>query len=439
MSVSLKTNVNSTTYGDELRKIRELQEQFSAGAHVTFTTSGNISYTSLSSGVTYDTSASTDPNVLNKGMQGLLFLLSSYFLKSTGDGGYGDCLIDASYLSSIITAITNSELTYAEDGGSSDAYAISLEIAPTSYASGQKIAFKAHTSNTGACTLNVNGLGAKPIVDFNNNALRTGAILAGQIVTVCYDGTSFRMLSDGGLLYNRIIDTPTVYNWNGWESANETWTYASASAPNYVVTVPSDATTKYSAGMRVKLTHGGSIKYFIIVNVTSTSLTLYGGTDYTLSGTSITENYYSAMKSPLGFPNNPLKWTVEFSSSSFGSAGALSAATVTSTGLSLVVPIGLWNISYYISVHCTYGSAGTQELTCSLSTSSSSISTPDLSIFRTEGDVNPATIDGGRSKTLLLIAPTTYYIVVKSLNASTACYLRGDFATTIIRAICAYL
>lgn len=84
---------------------------------------------------------------------------------------------------------------YVADAGATDAYAITAVPAITAYATGQEFTFKANTVNTGAATLDVCGLGAKALVDSSNNALATGAILAGMIVHVVYDGTSFRMVS----------------------------------------------------------------------------------------------------------------------------------------------------------------------------------------------------------------------------------------------------
>jgi hypothetical protein len=90
-------------------------------------------------------------------------------------------------------------LVYAADGGANDDYVISLPVAPTALAdiTGLPIAFKANTSNTGAATLAVNGLTAKPIKKNVSVALDTGDILAGQVITVVYDGTNFQMV--GGL------------------------------------------------------------------------------------------------------------------------------------------------------------------------------------------------------------------------------------------------
>lgn len=89
----------------------------------------------------------------------------------------------------------NTQSVYAVDSVGTDSYAITLTPAPGSYTDGMTVTFKAGTANTGACTLNVNGLGAKSIKKGVSGDLSTGDILASQIVTVVYDGTNFQLVS----------------------------------------------------------------------------------------------------------------------------------------------------------------------------------------------------------------------------------------------------
>lgn len=89
---------------------------------------------------------------------------------------------------------------YAADAQANDTYVITLSPAPTAYAAGNVFRFKANTANTGACTLNVNSLGAKTLKKVKDGALAdldTGDIIAGQIVEVVYDGTHLQVMSPG--------------------------------------------------------------------------------------------------------------------------------------------------------------------------------------------------------------------------------------------------
>lgn len=88
---------------------------------------------------------------------------------------------------------------------------------------------------------------------------------------------------------------------SGWAVANETWTYASPTS----FTVPGDVTGKYQKGDKIRVVDAASTKYFYITKIvfsTNTTITITGGSDYTLSGGAISSNYYSHMETPVGFP-----------------------------------------------------------------------------------------------------------------------------------------
>jgi hypothetical protein len=97
-----------------------------------------------------------------------------------------------------VAQVQNEAYSYAADSGSANAYAITLASAPASYTAGQVFYFKATNANTTASTLNVNSLGVKSIVKNGSTALVANDILAGQLVTVAYDGTNFQMESPVG-------------------------------------------------------------------------------------------------------------------------------------------------------------------------------------------------------------------------------------------------
>lgn len=90
----------------------------------------------------------------------------------------------------------------------------------------------------------------------------------------------------------------TLYDNGGWIGAVGTWTYASATT----ITVPSGAATYYAVGDKIKLTQT-TVKYFYVVTIADTLLTITGGTDFTLANAAITLPYFSHAASPVGFPN----------------------------------------------------------------------------------------------------------------------------------------
>lgn len=73
--------------------------------------------------------------------------------------------------------------------GSANTYAVSATQTLTAYYTGLWVKAKANFTNTGAATLNVDGLGAKSI----SNA-GASAIVSGQIYDFVYDGTNFQVL-----------------------------------------------------------------------------------------------------------------------------------------------------------------------------------------------------------------------------------------------------
>lgn len=91
--------------------------------------------------------------------------------------------------------IQNASYSYAEDAGSTDAYAITLSPAPGAYVAGQVFYFKANTANTGACSLDVNGLGAKALkrgvaTDPGDNFIKVGSLVA-----CIFDGSNFQIIT----------------------------------------------------------------------------------------------------------------------------------------------------------------------------------------------------------------------------------------------------
>ena len=94
-----------------------------------------------------------------------------------------------------------------------------------------------------------------------------------------------------------LIKDGGVGPWDGWMTANETWTYASATT----ITVPAGAASKYAVGDKIKFTQT-TVKYFYITAVADTLLTVTAGNVSTVANAAITNNYYSRADNPIGFP-----------------------------------------------------------------------------------------------------------------------------------------
>jgi len=90
---------------------------------------------------------------------------------------------------------------------------------------------------------------------------------------------------------------------NGWIPVFQTWSYASS----ITITVPTGAALLYQKGDKIKFTQHGVIKYFYILNVIDTVLTVSAGSSYTVENTStypITDIYLSHQENPIGFPGS---------------------------------------------------------------------------------------------------------------------------------------
>ena len=250
--------------------------------------------------------------------------------------------------------------------------------------------------------------------------------------------SAIRKILKGDLISGSVIS-------EGWVSASETWTYASADAPTYTFTIASfDATSKYSVGMRIKLTQT-TARYFIITKVVfddpGSTITIYGGTDYELLDGEITLTYYSSQKAPLGFPLDPTKWTVITTDTSERNQLAPTEFTWYNNGsLSISIPIGAWNVYYRGLLQPYDASSGTWNGQTTLSTANNSETDVDLTCIFFAAGVTALAMTATSQKQLILTSKTVYYLNERAASAGLdGIDLRGDILKTIIRAVCAYL
>lgn len=232
---------------------------------------------------------------------------------------------------------------------------------------------------------------------------------------------------------------------DGWvDDTAETWTYASADSPTFTFTVPTDLTAKYTPGMRLKLTQT-TVKYFIVTAVSysapNTTVTIYGGTDYTVANAAISLNSHSPSKAPAGFPLDPAKWTQTFSDAVTRTQASPVSGTWYNVGTSLlVVPIGCWRVQYQVllSVNRSVASGMTQFVT--LSTANNTEVDLTMSGFTYSTTATQIVDFVSRERFLTLAAKASYYLNTKTVDTSILqIQYSGVNGTTLIRAICAYL
>ena len=80
---------------------------------------------------------------------------------------------------------------FAEAEGTADALLVNLPVSPVGYVNGLTLKVGIVTNNTGAVTVDVNGLGIVPVVGRAANPLAAGDLVAGTVETMTYYGGKF--------------------------------------------------------------------------------------------------------------------------------------------------------------------------------------------------------------------------------------------------------
>lgn len=126
-------------------------------------------------------------------------------------------------------------------------------------------------------------------------------VASGDIIPIV-DVSDTTMGADGT---NKKVTRATLLRDNlyGWMPAESTWTYASATT---FTIAGVNRTSEYRKGGKIRWKQGGAYKYAYILSSafsTDTTVTITGGSDYTIANSAITDNYVSYEVSPLGFPD----------------------------------------------------------------------------------------------------------------------------------------
>lgn len=127
---------------------------------------------------------------------------NSYRITNLGAGVAGS---DAARLSQV-QAGSSSVVTVT----GTDTYVGTMSPALAGYAAGNVFSFVVPNTNTTACTLNIDGLGAKAITRDGSTALIAGDLVAGKEVLVAYDGTRFQVLNSNSMTNLTVSGTATL-------------------------------------------------------------------------------------------------------------------------------------------------------------------------------------------------------------------------------------
>lgn len=239
---------------------------------------------------------------------------------------------------------------------------------------------------------------------------------------------------------NNGTDMNLVGTWSGWNKYNDAFTYSSASAPFYTVTIAADySLTRYKIGTKVKVTHSSTTKYFIVVSASysnpTLTLILYGGTDYTLSNSSITVVWGASTRFPDDFPADLSKWTVTLTDTQFVQTTSTSVTNL----LVFSIPQGLWNFRLQLYPYITLGPTGSLQK-YGFSSTNNTFSNDAWTIQSTivyvgsSSQGSSATISG-------VINPSTttnYYVNAQVVTLTATLHIKGDYQTTTLVLNCGY-
>ena len=235
---------------------------------------------------------------------------------------------------------------------------------------------------------------------------------------------------------------------SGWEVLGVS-AYVSADAPTFVMNVTGDYTAILTPGMRIKITQDASTKYFIVTAVGAfaggfTPITMYGGTDYTLSANPVTNPFYSGLKAPFGFPLSHTKWTINVVYDTTNKTTATPTQNVIYTLFTFHIPIGLWDIN--ISATVGGGRSTVAQLACVVGLSSSTSSYSNLrlktnhTVYSYLASFNAQYTTKMMRCIVALTAKTEHYIITSTTQTGMdALYLNGIESPTVVDLICAYL
>jgi hypothetical protein len=147
-------------------------------------------------------------------------------------------------------ALKSGTVNYAVNTSSTaNAYAVALAAAITAYSDGLEVKMKPGTDNTGACTLNVNGLGAIAIKRQDGTDAAAGDLVGASPITLVYSGASntFRLPPLANAQVTAAANSATAAA-NSATAASNSAGQAAASASNAATSATNASNSATAAG-----------------------------------------------------------------------------------------------------------------------------------------------------------------------------------------------
>lgn len=166
---------------------------------------------------------------------------------------------------------------------------------------------------------------------------KSGATYASPVFSGTATGTY--ELAGTSTITSPTITTPVIKTFDGWQTGSGTWTYASSTT----FTVPAGDAAVMSVGTKIKLTQT-TTKYFYVTGVSGTTITVNGGSDYTVANAAITSPYFSNAATPQGHPLW-FNWTTTYVNITAGNGTTVAVFSMSGKTVNLRLNFTLGNSS----------------------------------------------------------------------------------------------
>ena len=202
---------------------------------------------------------------------------------------------------------------------------------------------------------------------------------------------------------------------------------------------------KYEAGTAQRTSAITVTKNFIIslpptYSTPNTTITMDGGTDFSLTSGTISNVYFSGSKAPKDFNVNSDKWSVQvWSPIEIDQASPTISTWYNIGGISIIKPIGLYKVIYRVSCRSNLASGSNSNAT-TLSTANNTAAYPEYnSKIIGEATVEFTRTEGTTINFPSLLKTTLYLNASVGASSNSHLYFEGNVTKTVIKATNAYL
>lgn len=191
-------------------------------------------------------------------------------------------------------------------------------------------------------------------------------------------------------------------------------------------------------------------KRFFVTDLTATTLTLYGGTDFQVTNSLISNPMFSITKEPYNFNLNPDKWAVKLSNLGNQYSTPSNNVWYNPGTLYVDVPVGSWFIDYKVlaRINPSFASTGYRFLVINTTLATANNAETDTDMTDLYGQDYPYSgamvvqLQFNKNKNIMLSTKTRFYILCRFIIDAGSTFVAnqsGLTAPTVITARCSYL